>query len=84
MTSKTEVENRGGGSWLLCGIATYAVIAVLNDIQRWQRQSKQQWNARDEVDVAVEDSFPASDPPAWTAGRETGTAAGAAAAGAEV
>ena len=45
-----------------CGI--FAVYAV----RRWLAQSRALDGDRDMVDVAVEDSFPASDPPSWTAG----------------
>jgi hypothetical protein len=54
----------GAFAWgVLLGLA-FAVAGAAT-----RRRRAERWNTRNVVDIAMEDSFPASDPPCWTMGR---------------
>ncbi len=53
----------------LTALAVATAAATVAGILVTRARRAREWHATDVVDLAGEASFPASDPPAWTAGR---------------
>jgi hypothetical protein len=67
-TKWTDVRASRAAAAALIGVVC-GTVAVLVFRALARRQTAEPAERRDTVDVAVEDSFPASDPPSWTTGR---------------
>jgi hypothetical protein len=62
------------GAWLL---ALAGTPGALDRLRAWGDRAARRWQARDVVNDQSEDSFPASDAPAWTTATAGGPEAGA-------